>query len=353
MSKNILTVKKPSDAKFDILKIVMAFFVVAIHMELFPMVLYPWLRMAVPLFFIMTGYFFFAKLDKTDDYKQQLELVKGFVLRNLKLYAFWFVCLLPVILVIRKDMIFGHGVIGDIFALVKCILLNSTFTASWYIMASIYGVLIIFFLLRKLPNSVLLIIAIVLYSIVTLASSYSYFICRNETVKAVYDWFLTYISLPANSFLVSVAWLICAKCFADGTFKSTGKVTYAIIAVLSAVALYLEWRYVISAGGGNKNDCYFMLMPFCIGVFGFINSCDKITLKYAVNMRRCSTVVFVTHGAVARVILAFFRNVLHLNPIPLCYVIVISICICIYLILEILCNRYGEKWIGKVIKYAF
>ncbi len=349
---SISTIKKASDGKYDILKIVMAFFVVAIHMELFSTILYPWLRMAVPLFFIMTGYFFFLKLDKTEDYKKQVELVRGFVVRNLKLYAFWFVCLLPVILVVRKNIIFGHGFFGDILALVKCILLNSTFTASWYIMSSIYGVLIIFFLLRKLPNSVLMIIAVMLYCVVTLASSYAYFICQNPTVDAVYTWFNVNISMPANSFLVAVVWLICGKCFADGTFKGN-KVTYAIVTILSAVALYIEWRYVISAGGGNKNDCYFMLMPFCLGVFGFVNSCDKVTFKYAVNLRRCSTVVFVTHGAVARIILAFFRNVLHIDPIPLCYVLVLSVCIGIYILLEVLLDRCRNNKLGKILQYAF
>ena len=83
MSEKTLQNIKTSDAKFDILKLVMSFFVVAIHMALFPEILYPWLRIAVPLFFIMTGFFFFGKLQKIQDYKAQKRAVKDFALRNL------------------------------------------------------------------------------------------------------------------------------------------------------------------------------------------------------------------------------------------------------------------------------
>lgn len=36
---------------FDVVKFCLALMVVAIHSKLFPMLLYPWLRLAVPLFF--------------------------------------------------------------------------------------------------------------------------------------------------------------------------------------------------------------------------------------------------------------------------------------------------------------
>ena len=324
MARSVLSAKKPSDAKFDILKLVMSFFVVAIHMALLPEILYPWLRMAVPLFFIMTGFFFFKKLDRISDYAQQKNAVKDFVLRNLKLYAFWTILFLPYIVYIRRDVYFGHEtVFGDIFAVIRAVLFSGTFTASWYIVASIYGALIIFFLLRKLPNSVLFVIAIVLYAIASLTSAYEVIIFKSDVVKTAYDIFCTYITV------------------------------YIVLSVVSAVALYAEWLFVRHLDSTINNDCYLMLMPFCIGVFGWINNCGKLNLKYAINIRRCSTIVFVTHGVVARTIVISFRKVLHIEATLLCYVLVIAVCICIYLFMEWLHNKFEDKWVGRILRYAF
>ena len=353
MARGVLGAKKPSDAKFDILKLVMSFFVVAIHMALLPEILYPWLRMAVPLFFIMTGFFFFKKLDRISDYAQQKNAVKDFVLRNLKLYAFWTILFLPYIVYIRRDVYFGHEtVFGDIFAVIRAVLFSGTFTASWYIVASIYGALIIFFLLRKLPNSVLFVIAIVLYAIASLTSAYEVIIFKSDVVKTAYDIFCTYIEVPATSFLTAVAWMICGKCFAQGMFGGT-KTVYIVLSVVSAVALYAEWLFVRHLDSTINNDCYLMLMPFCIGVFGWINNCGKLNLKYAINIRRCSTIVFVTHGVVARTIVISFRKVLHIEATLLCYVLVIAVCICIYLFMEWLHNKCEDKWLGRILRCAF
>lgn len=57
--------EKKNDSRYDVLKLVLSLFVVAIHSDLFPPLLYPWLRVAVPLFFMMSSYFLFDKLCKT------------------------------------------------------------------------------------------------------------------------------------------------------------------------------------------------------------------------------------------------------------------------------------------------
>ena len=82
-------------AIFDIVKFIMALMVVAIHSSLFPMVLYPWLRLAVPMFFIISSYFFFGNLRKVETDKEKNKRLWKYVKRNLILYGFWFVVLLP------------------------------------------------------------------------------------------------------------------------------------------------------------------------------------------------------------------------------------------------------------------
>ena len=234
----------------------------------------------------------------------------------------------------------------------RALLFRGTFTASWYIVASIYGVLIIFFLLRKVNNSVLIFIAGVLYIIVSLTSSYETIIFQSEAIKTAYDVFTTYIDVPATSFLTAVVWLICGKCFAEGFFKKN-RPLYAVIMVVSGIALYAEWLFVKQLDQTIKNDCYIMLMPFCIGIFGFINSCGKLTVKHSVSMRRLSIIIFVTHGMVGRITSKIIRIVFGENIVPVSYVITICICIGIYLVLEFVYSKCKDNRFGKILQYAF
>lgn len=92
------SLQKKYDAKYDLIKFVLSLFVLAIHASVYPMGLFPWLRIAVPLFFMLSAYFVFSKLHSAPA-DQQKAILKNFVYRNLRLYLFWFVILLPLTLV--------------------------------------------------------------------------------------------------------------------------------------------------------------------------------------------------------------------------------------------------------------
>ena len=83
------------DSKYDIVKFILSLLVLAIHSTLYPMVLYPWLRIAVPLFFMMSSYFLFSKLREASKDNHRA-ILRKFVVRNLQLYLCWFIILLPI-----------------------------------------------------------------------------------------------------------------------------------------------------------------------------------------------------------------------------------------------------------------
>ena len=125
---------------FDLSKYILSIMVVAIHSELFPNHLYPWLRIAVPLFFIISSYFLFFKVQQHPNNKN--EIVRTFIKRNLELYVFWFVVSLP--FTIYKRRVWWTGdIFHFFFTVLKNLLFSSTFTASWYITASIWACIIL------------------------------------------------------------------------------------------------------------------------------------------------------------------------------------------------------------------
>ena len=110
-----------NDAKYDLIKFFLSLLVLAIHATLYPMVLYPWLRIAVPLFFMMSSYFLFSKLREAPKDKHRA-ILKKFVVRNLQLYSYWFIILLPVTIYIRKELWFSNGFLENTLTILKSIL---------------------------------------------------------------------------------------------------------------------------------------------------------------------------------------------------------------------------------------
>lgn len=82
----------------DILKYLMSIMIIMIHVGYsFKL---PILRCAVPVFFIISSFLFFKKINSTEkDYK--VKVLFKFISRALKLYLFWFILLLPVTIIVR------------------------------------------------------------------------------------------------------------------------------------------------------------------------------------------------------------------------------------------------------------
>ena len=90
----MITQRKNLDAA-DVLKFVLSILIVSTHTSLFEGYITPLVRLAVPAFFMISGYFFFSKINSCDSIEKQRAYLKKSVSHNLKLYLFWFILLLP------------------------------------------------------------------------------------------------------------------------------------------------------------------------------------------------------------------------------------------------------------------
>ena len=102
---------------FDITKFLLSLTIIALHSQLFNPFLFPYLRIAVPVFFILTGYLSFAKLDRISGYSNRKEHLIHIIKRYFKLYLFWLVVLLPFTLYIRHY--FENGIIMGLFMFLR------------------------------------------------------------------------------------------------------------------------------------------------------------------------------------------------------------------------------------------
>ena len=207
-------------AELDFTKAVLALLVTALHTflntpnpRLYPL-LNPLTRMAVPTFFILSGYFFFRKINKVDSVERKIVLINT-EKRYVALYGFWFILLLPVTL--RTDFTLFDSPLHFL----KQLIFNSTFSDSWYIMALIIAMPMIYFLSNWMNNRYLIIIGILSNVLPVLVTNY---VGTNLGSMVAHHWYeLPFRIYPYQSFIVALLWVTIGKLFADGQIRVNHK----------------------------------------------------------------------------------------------------------------------------------
>lgn len=283
--------KNKVNSVFDVLKIILALMVVFLHGKVLLNEIYPWVRIAVPLFFIMSSYFLFSKLNKEKDTINKKEIIKTFIKRNLKLYLIWFIILLPVTLANRKYFI-NFSVPHGLLHMLKDFLISSTFASSWYIMSLVEGVILVYFGSKKFNNKLLLIISFLSFAFITIISTYSFIVPDIKLIKL----FKYFAIKPTNTFLVGLLWVVIGKIFADNKDKMKNyNKKINIILIISGILLFLEWYFIKIKLNDTWKDCYFMLIPFTISIFYIVLHIKPFYFKESLLLRKMSTVIYVSH----------------------------------------------------------
>lgn len=300
----------------DMLKYVLSMLIVATHTSLFEGYITPLVRLAVPAFFMISGYFFFSRINSCSSRQQQTAYLKKSVMHNLKLYLFWFILLLPLTLYIRQYHTMGLW--KGLLHLVRDFCFGSTFQSSWYIIALITGFTIVLLLSYKLPQSALVILGVVFYIPSLLSSNYEFLIASSDTVTALSSELSHIFLLPCRNFSVSILYISIGKYLAEKNYEGKTK-RYTVTFLLAFAALIIEYLALRFSGVRIEDtDCYIAL-PFAAYYLCKVFLTLDITCKHALTMRKISTVSYCAHMAVFMVIGKLFKvfevpdwqNILH------------------------------------------
>ena len=300
----------------DVLKFVLSILIVATHTSFFEGYLTPLVRLAVPAFFMISGYFFFSRTNSCDTEEKKKAYLKKSVTHNLKLYLFWFILLLPLTLYIRKYH--TMGLVGGALHLIRDFLFGSTFQSSWYIVALITGFAIVLFLSEKIPQSALIIIGVIFYIPSLLSSNYEFLLESSDLLKAVGESLSKVFLLPCRNFSVSILYIAIGKYLAEKNYEGKTK-KYTVTFLLAFAALIAEYLALHFSGVKIEDtDCYIAL-PFAAYYLCKVFLTLDIKCKCAIILRKISTVSYCAHMAVFMVVGKLFKifeipdwqNVLH------------------------------------------
>lgn len=307
----------------DLLKFVLSVMVVAIHINPFgaySVYVRPLLRTAVPLFFLVSSYFFFRRFSQLQSADKRIERLEKYVKRNLALYAFWFIVLLAPTADLRGYL--GHGLLNGLYSLFHGFLFGSTFRASWFIMAGVIATALVALASRYLSNRWLFALALIPFVACCCLSNYAKAPMVADHVAALKKLF----DGGYNSFWVAVFWVAFGKILAERE-TSPHKVTLGAkglgcCALCGLAVLYLEQFVIVHNGWSAANDCYFALPLVCVPLFLLVIRAN-ITLPHTETLRAASTVTYCLHFTLFYVL----KNYLHIGlDGATMYALVLMIC---------------------------
>lgn len=310
---------------FDLTKFVLSFFVVAIHTELFGEYIYPIVRIAVPLYFIISSYIFFENL-KGKDSKEKNQILKKYIRRNLLLYLFWFIVLLP-ITIIEKGY-FSMGRLGLVKFLIN-LTVGSTFYASWYIMAQVEAILLLYLLSEFLKDRYIALIALIFFITCLLTSNYSFLIVQDiSNIESSRPSIGTIF--PPNSFIIGFVFCFIGKILSRyfHIFKELNAKKTMVLIILSLIFLFIE-EYLLRIYHLPRfsNDTYIFLIPLSIFIFILVRNM-KLEIRLFKELRNLSSIIYCLHFSMYLLINKMFISLSMFDYMNIFrYVITIVICI--------------------------
>lgn len=294
----------------------------------------------------MSSYFFFLKNNGLPWTEQRNNLIR-YCVRILKLYLFWFVLLLPFTIIIKGW--YSIPIASFIPYFLKHLFFGSTFKASWYLMASVLGLAVVFYLSKYLKNWILLSIGSVLYLFCCLSTNYYGLLDGFPMVASVMTWTISHIGHPHNSFMVALLWIAIGRSIAQKHVWLDNRLLIWFL-LASLVLLYVEYFILNGIGFVKTNDCYLMLLPSCIFLFVLIGQ-NEFRIHPWINATRCrklSTIVYCSHLTIAWLV----GGLLHYAHFPYSSIVVFIITLTLSMALGFLILNMEEKHRIAILRYS-
>lgn len=330
----------------DIVKFILAILIMIIHSAIDKTVISPILRIAVPLFFIISAYFLFSKLKTLDDKKEKRRALGRFIKRNLFLYIIWAIIQLPFVIYFRdyhKDF-FSNGLLYTL----RDFFNGSGFTGSWFILALVVGIVIVYCLSKKVSPTIILCFCLPIYVMCCFCTNYFNVMSDSPWLRSFFEGYENILGVSFfNSLPGALFWVAVGNFLGKKEFSIKNCYLYIILAI-SIVLIIIERIIIVTYSLQFTDDCYFSLMLLCPVLFLLILR-HNFPIQSGFRFRELSTIIYVTHGSVERVVgfvlkklpIEFFRHDIFKVIISLALIIVVG-----YLIIFI-----KEKSKFKLFKY--
>ena len=231
----------------------------------------------VPFFFIVSGFFYGRGLQKT---KVPKEYVCRYAKRIINMYVFWTVVTLPVAWMNLGIAHADYSVGLKLLYIVRCSFLTGSIGIYWYLLALIYNSVILYYALKWRKESLLYILALVLFVIGVLYDG--------GLLKGTVVGNIIHVGIGSERNFLNVG--LFYMCI--GLFFSKKGVAFSMLVAFMIMVLLL----VATTWYNSISSYRIMQAPLAIVLFMLaFKIADEGLLPYSLKMRKWSTAIYLGH----------------------------------------------------------
>ncbi|MDR1018169.1 MAG: acyltransferase family protein [Lachnospiraceae bacterium] len=304
----------------DFMKMVAAIFVVGIHTNPFYSyslnlnTLFRILaRLAVPLFFISSGFLIAKKVDLIDSFYEKRKYIIHYIKRIIILFISWYIVNLPFSIYFSVKN--KEGMIYFVKRYIISVFITDSYNGGWYLTATVIGVIIVFLLIlrdnTKVNYILLVIISILLFSLAILNSEFYNLKLTNNFVTEIYlfskkhiQWALSPVVAPIY---LSIG--ILAK-KGESKIEKIDIKWLLLFDTVFGIIMFYEVHLIRLYKLQGADDQFMSLVPMSFFLFITVLKFKESNIPYSKNMREFSTICFF-----GQFIWLYLLNIYHQNII--------------------------------------
>lgn len=250
---------------------------------------------AVPFFFLTSGFLAFKKIDSLDGEKKKTYVFQ-YLKRLVVMYLIW-TAVYFVFVAVKWSR--GDFSIYSVLEYVKDFFFEGSYSTIWFLPALFAATLIVHLLHKKFSHRTIFAIACVIYLFTLGGSSYYGLATKVPAIDAVYDLYYSFFDSIKNGVCFGMIFVSMGAMVSGREEKITQKTTalralvpVAVFAVLVAIegflVAYLRWN-------DKGVDTIVMLVPFTYFFVRFLLVWNvKISDRACIAMRKYSILMFLT-----------------------------------------------------------
>lgn len=308
-------------------------------------------RIAVPFFFICSGYFLHNKLYENNKDQRRKDIYK-YIKNIFSIYFLWSI----IYLIFNYDIYFGHiNIIKEIILFIRCFLFMAIRDHLWYLSALCFSVYLLYILICKLKFKFeyVCIISILLY-IFSLSADLYYGLIDNTIFSKLINVYIYFFGEVWNSFMQGLIFIVMGIGIKKYTFAN--KIKRPIIVVLIFYVLFIiehfTVRYFNIARDNNTSIFLLVLAPYIfITLLRYESKYDfKWIQKYSNIFKDISLTIYLIHPLIIDIVSKLFR-IMNINELQYESYIKFILVSLISVIISLVMNKIKVYNTGKKIKY--
>lgn len=254
-------------------------------------------RIAVPLFFIISGFLFFSKIEmdrEWNDYENKRRL-KHYVGRLLKIYVIWSILYLPFNYILMSNA--GGISATSLLGYVRDFFFTGSYYHLWFLPALMFSVFVVYILLSKFSMRTTLVISVILYALGMAGNIYPQLIENIPYVSKVFDAYIKTFATTRNGLFFGVLFIALGAYFAKQRMLVARHSSLSFVAFLGSLVLLFVEAYVLKENGFMHDlvSMYAMLIPtVCFLFMTLLNLNMKERGIYKV-IRVLSLLIYTSH----------------------------------------------------------